>query len=141
MIHPEFWGWSTGALTIHLWGWENATDLYKRFARAPRLVHDARFPGVALEARHTCIAASVTIAPKSVCGSYPGVIVVNDHVPCVCCEEESAQSVSCCFTPKVQNNELVEKAVKWNAYIPSPVSAWPAAICDADQRPIPRISM
>lgn len=141
MAHPEFWGWSTGPLTIHLWGWENASDLNRRFARAPRLVQDVRLSCVAFEARQSCIAASGAIAQKSICGSYPGVIVVNDHVPGVCCEEESAQSVSCRSTPKVQNNARVEKVVKWKVYIPSPVSAWPAAICDADQRRIPRISM
>lgn len=141
MIHPEFWGWSTGPLTIHLWGWENASSLNERFACAPRLVHDVRLPGVALEVRRSCIVAFVASAPKSVCGSYPGVTVASDHVPGICCED-SAQLVSYCrSTPKVQNNACVEKVVKWKTLIPSSVSAWPAAICDANQRRIPKFSI
>lgn len=141
MNHPEFWGWSTGPLTIHFWGWENAFILNK-LACAPRLVHDVRLPWVALEARRSCIVASVINAQKSVCGSSPGVTVADGaHVPGVCCEE-FAQSVSCCrYTPKVQNNARFEKIVKWKAHVPLPVSARPAAVCDADQRPIPGISI
>lgn len=139
MTHPEFWGWSTGPLTIHLWGWENASDLNKRFSCAPRLVHAGQLPWVALDAARSCVVAAVASAPKSVCGSYTGVTVASDHVPGICCEE-SAQLVSCCRSmPKVQNNACVEKVVKWKALIPSSVSAWPAAICDANQRRIPRI--
>lgn len=141
MNHPEFWGWSTAPLTIRSWGWENATELNDRFARSPRLVHAGQLPWVVLDAARSCIAASVEIPQKFVCGSYPGVIVVNDHVSCVCCEEESAQSVSSRLTPKVQNKKCVEKIVKWMAHIPSPVSVWPAVICGADQRRLSRISI
>lgn len=142
MNHPEFWGWSTGPLTIHFWGWENASSLNGRFACAPRLVHDGQLPWMALEVRRSCIVASVTNAQKFVCGSSPGVTVASKaHVPAIC-REEPAHLVSCCrSTPKVQNNASIEKVVKWNAHIPSPVSVWPAVISSADQRRIPRISV
>jgi len=143
MAHPGLWGWSTGPLTIHFWGWENASSLNKRFQCAPRLVHAGQLPWVTLDEPRSCIVAAVTITPKSVCGSYPSRVTVASgaHVPGIC-REESAHLVSCCrSTPKVQNNACVEKVVKWKAHISSSVSAWPAVICDANQRRIPRISI
>lgn len=141
MTHPEFWGWSTGPLTIHFWGWENASSLKERFGCAPRLVHDVRLPWVALDETRSCIVASASTPPKSVRGSYPGITVSEAHVQGVCCEE-SAYLVSCCSsTPKTQNIVRVEKVVEQDTRIPSPVSAWSAAKCESDQRRIPKISI
>lgn len=130
MTHPEFWGWSTGPLTIQFWGWENASDLKERFACPPRVVHGQQLPCVALDLPRQCIVAAVESPLISVRGYYPVVTVASvPQVTGICCEEAAQLVSSGRAIPKVQNNPGVEKVVKGKALIPSPVSAWPAAVC------------
>ena len=142
MTHPEFWGWSTGPLTIRFWGWENASDLKERFACAPRVVHGAQLPCVVLDLPRQCIVASVESPLISVLGYYQVVTVASaPQATGICCDEAAQLVSSGRAIPKVQNNPAVEKVVKGKALIPSPMSAWPAAVCGPDQRRVPRISI
>jgi len=143
MTHPEFWGWSTGPLTIQFWGWENASDLKERFACPPRVVHGAQLPCAVLDIPRQCIVAAVESPLISVLGYYPVVTVASaSQVAGICCEEAAQLVSSGRAIPKVQNDPAgVEKVVKGKALVPSPMSAWPAAVCAADQRRVPGISI
>lgn len=142
MTHPEFWGWSTGPLTIRFWGWENASDLKGRFGCVPRVVHVEPLPWVALGLERFCVVASAASPPKYISASYSGITVASTgQVPGVCLTQSASGISSGRVTPKVQKNPCVEKIVKGKLLIPSPVIALPVTTRGTDQLRVPRISI
>lgn len=141
MNNPEFWGWSTGPLSMSFWGWEDAARLKGRVERAPGVVHASRLPGVAHKLERPCAHSTVARQMKCVLASYSGVAVVSPaRVPGIAIVHST-----CCLSngrsiPKAQGHAFVEKVVKEKAASPSAQATSPACVMVGDKRGVTNIS-
>lgn len=84
MIEPGLWGWSTGPLALHFWGWEDSRDINGAHAGSATLVHAESFPLIALKHEERCVIASGESPAKLAVASYSGVVVsCHDLAPAV----------------------------------------------------------
>ena len=141
MNNPELWGFSTVPLTFPFWGWEDSSDLKRRFERAPGLVHLAQAPGVASVLARERTVAAVVSPPKFACASYSGVTAAGFvQVPSCSIVKTTRHLSTKGFTPKAQNHAFVEKVVKGQARTPLTEAASPVCVRADEKRGVPNIS-
>ncbi|MCC6503469.1 MAG: hypothetical protein IT362_10080 [Deltaproteobacteria bacterium] len=141
MNNPQFWGWSTGPLSIPFWGWEDAARLKGRFKRAPVVVHASLLPGVAHKLERPCAHSTAARQMKRVCASYSGVAVVSPaKAPGTSIVHSTCRLSNKRPITKTQCHAFVEKVVKEKAATASAQAASPVCVMVGDERGVPNIS-
>lgn len=141
MNNPELWGFSTVPLTFPFWGWEDSSDLKRRFERAPSLVHPAQLSGVASGLAQARSVGAVISPLRSITASYSGVTVAGlVQVPSF-----SVVKTACClsingFTPKAQSHAFIDKVVKGQSRTPLAEAASRVCVRVDEKRGVPNIS-